>query len=212
MYKFNRSLWGDPDVLSRLGWRIGGRIGHVVDNGALTDNLFSFSDKTLPEQFTQLMSTPGFMDYFTENEENFPELQKHFAHKYKFSLPKLFANLFSNHNTEMEDQKIAPPAAPITAAAEASKEATPGTDITAAIQAALKPLQDKIAGFETALAAKDTEIEALKKGPAAIPTVVKVEAASRTDSDNQDKLWMNSPINQQAAKYARPARKEGASA
>ncbi len=68
------------------------------------------------------------------------------------------------------------------------------------IDAAVKPLNEKVTGLETQLAAKDKEIEALKKKPGSTPASVKDENPSDTELGvNKDKPWMNSAINRKVA-------------
>lgn len=179
----------------------------IVDNGALTDNLFSFSDRPFAQHFAQIIAAPGFMEFFKENEDNFPELQNHFQHKYKFSFPKIISQLFTNNKIEMEDPKTTttPPAPEV----KAAENTDLSVQITAAVNAALKPLQDEVASLKASVEVKDAEIKALQGAPAATPTAVKTDNPSRVEAgENKEAPWMNSKINQMAAKYARPPKKE----
>lgn len=161
----------------------------IVDDGALTSSLFSEGSQAAARQFGELLKTPGFMEFFRENEDQFPQLQSYFHDKYKVSIPKLFKSLFSNHKEEMEDPKPTPSAAPVETSAAAVT-----TDLSAQIADALKPLQDELASFKTALAAKDAEIEKLKAQPAATPTGVKSDSASRVEA-SAEKSYHANPIN-----------------
>lgn len=168
----------------------------IVDNGALTDALFSDGGgMEIAQQIAPLINTPGFMSFFRENEEHFPELQKHFQHKFKFSLPKTIKNLFTMSKETEDTPTPAAPAADPKPATEV--QASQAVDIDAKISAALKPLQDKVATLETQLSAKDAEIAELKKKPAATPVPVKEDGASRQEmsSDNADQPWMNTEAN-----------------
>lgn len=166
----------------------------IVDNGALTDNLFSFSDRPFAQHFAQIIAAPGFMEFFKENEDNFPELQNHFQHKYKFSFPKIISQLFSNQKIEMEDPKTptpVTPSVPVTAAPPAQEPQAPAVpDVSALITAALKPLQDEIASLKTQLGTT----------PAAVPTGVKDDSSSRTEA-NTGQSWKNDPINAKARSF-----------
>lgn len=175
----------------------------IVDRGALTSSLFSDGAQNAARMFHDFVSAPDFPEFFKANESQFPFFASHYQTKERSSLKEFISNLFSKHNKEVDTttQTQNPPAPETT-------EANATTDVNALIEAAIKPLSDKIDTLTSSLAAKDEEITKLKKKALATTTSVQTEDPENVDlSGDDDEPWMNSPINKKVAQLSAKRKK-----
>lgn len=172
----------------------------IVDEGALTESLFSANDDGAARMLQQIVNAPGFKDFMRDNHEHFPQLSEFYKDKFETSFTKFAKSLFSKKHQSnpipMEENKpAAPPAAP--PAPVQAAENTP--DINALIEAAVKPLRDQITALAATNQSQAAKIVELEKKPAADPVQTRTDDPARVDlSTNQDG-FMNSPMNRRVA-------------
>lgn len=173
----------------------------IVDEGALTDSLFSEADQGAGKMLSSIVSAPGFVQWFKDNHTHFPQLAEFYSQQDKFSFRNFFTSIFAK---EMDPKSTAPvaPAAPVVEAA-ATPPVAPVADATlqAASNEALAALQKKIDDLTALTAAQATEITALKATPAATPAAVKTEDPARVDMSADENLWDKNPINMRARSF-----------
>lgn len=173
----------------------------IVDDGALTDSLFSAGDVNGASAFADIINAPGFVEWFKANHTHFPQLAEFYSQQDKFSFRNFFTSIFAK---EMDPKSTAPvaPAAPVVEAA-ATPPVAPVADATlqAASNEALAALQKKIDDLTALTAAQATEITALKAAPAATPAAVKTEDPARVDMSADENLWDKNPINMRARSF-----------
>lgn len=138
----------------------------VVDNGALTDGLFSAGmDSGIVHRFQEITNAPGFIEFFRANESAFPNISNFYQEKYRFNLSRFFSGIFSNTD-KMSIEKTtteAPAAAP---------------DTSATVEASAKPATDTPAAPAAAAPEAPATVEASAKGETAAPAAPAADSAA----------------------------------
>jgi hypothetical protein len=170
----------------------------IVDEGALTDSLFSDADQSAGRTLAGIVNAPGFTEWFKLNYSHFPQLAEFYQQQSQFSLRNFFTSIFAK---EMDPKSTAPvaPAATVVEAAATSPVAET-TDL-AAINESITALQKQITDLTALNAAQATEITALKAAPAATPAAVKTEDPARVDMSADENVWDKNPINMRARSF-----------
>lgn len=179
----------------------------IVDEGALTDSLFS-DEASGPRAFAEIISAPGFVEWFKAHHQMFPQLAEFYAEQDKFSIRKFFTSIFSNASHDMDPITNTP--APIVPLQEGQTrtgqgvppEAAPSPTELSALQSQLTALQEQLTQLQATNTAQAAEITALKAAPAATPTGVKDENPAGVNG-TEEFSYENDPINKRVKAMAR---------
>jgi len=178
----------------------------IVDQGALTDSLFSATGgpTSAARTFAEIVNAPGFIEWMREHEDHFPQLQAYYQDKFKWSLGRFFSGIFTQSKDMSTETQVTQPEAPEeTPVALAPVAAEPATEQMAAPHPDIEALSSQVAQLQAEttrlleeLAARDARITELSAQPAAEPTTFATEPAGRVNATG--KAYLANPINARA--------------
>lgn len=176
----------------------------IVDEGALTDSLFSSSDQGAPRMFADIVNAPGFIEFLRSNHQHFPQLQSFYRDLNTWTLGKFFGNLFTqNTNTGMNTDAPAPQ----TTEAASTTPASPETPVEAATapqtQEAAADNSTQVQELQNQLAALQNRIAELEKQPAAEHSATVAPDASKPVDEYAETPWMKEGMNQRVRRNTR---------
>jgi len=168
----------------------------IVEKGAVTERLFA--RETLYQRFHDITAEPGFIEMFTDNEENFPQLTDYYMIKdtnasYIHKLKRFFTK---QENTEQMAEQNQPTPAPETTEQRFERLENLLTELSAKVTPPADPQPAPPApetSFAEQIAALQAELAELKAAPAAEHT-----AGVTTETTQDTPEFMNLDIHERA--------------